>query len=134
MKVSAVISADDSLCSNYATDFFYDNGAGDNACCIYAGFEVVLAVTVKLVDLSVTIIQVTVSVAIVRLEDSAAHMQVTVSAANMWGTIFIVIVQMVVSVAIVQVVFSAVHYVHDCLCCIYVVDSFFYSYEGDSFK
>ena len=128
MKVSVVISAGDSLCSNYATDFFYGNDAGDNVCCIYAGFEVVLAVTVKLVDLSVTIIQVTVSAAIVRLEDSAAHMQVTVSAANMWGTIFIVIVQMVVSVH------SAVHYAHDCLCCIYVVDSFFYSYEGDSFK
>ena len=38
------------------------NYAGDNVCCIYAGFEVVRSVTGMLMDLSVAIMQVTVSV------------------------------------------------------------------------
>ena len=61
-------------------------------------------------------------------------MQVTVSAANMLATVFIVIMQMGVSVAIMQVLISAVHDTHDCFCCNYAVDPFFYSYVGDSFK
>ena len=61
-------------------------------------------------------------------------MQVTVSAANMWTTICIVIMQMGVSVALMQVVFSAVYYTHDCVCCNYAGDSFYYSYVDDSFK
>ena len=68
------------------------------------------------------LLQVTVSVAVVQLECSAAHLQVTVSATNMCLTVFIVIMQMGVSVAIMQVVFSAVHYVHDCVCCNYAGD------------
>ena len=36
----------------------YGNYAGDNICCIYADFEVVLFVTGMLVDLSVAIKQV----------------------------------------------------------------------------
>ena len=68
---------------------FYGNYASDNACWIFAGFEVVLSVTGMLVDLSVAIMQVTVSVAIMQLEVSVAHMQVTVSAKNMWMTIFL---------------------------------------------
>ena len=52
MKVSVVNSAGDSFCWNYETDTFYGNYAGDNVCCIYAGFEVVLSVTDMLVDLS----------------------------------------------------------------------------------
>ena len=46
--------------------------------------QVVIFVTIMLMDLSVAIMQVTVSVAIMQLEVSVAHMQVTVSAANMW--------------------------------------------------
>ena len=123
MKVSVVISAGGSFCCNYATDLcIYGNYASDNACCILAGFQVLLSVTVMLVDLFVTVMQVTVSVAVMQLEVSAAHMQVTVSAANMWVTIFIVIMQMGVSVAIMQVVFSAVHYAHDCVYCNYAGD------------
>ena len=45
---------------------FFGNYAGDNVCCIYADFEVVLSVTGILVDLSVTIMQVKVSVAIMQ--------------------------------------------------------------------
>ena len=48
----------------YATGTFYGNYTGDNVCCIYAGFEVVLFVTGMLVDLSVAVKQVTVPVAI----------------------------------------------------------------------
>ena len=51
----------------------YDNYAGDNICCIYAGFEVVLFVNVMFVDLSVAIKQAIVSVAIMQLEVSRAH-------------------------------------------------------------
>ena len=51
MKVSAINSVGDSFCCNYATDTFDGNYAGD-VCCIYAGFKVVLSVTVMLVDLS----------------------------------------------------------------------------------
>ena len=40
---------------NYVTDTFYGNYAGDNICCIYADFEVVLFVTGVLGDLSVVI-------------------------------------------------------------------------------
>ena len=120
MKVSIIISAGGSFCGNYATDLcIYGNYASDNACCILAGFQVLLSVTVMLVDLFVTIMQVTGSVAVIQLEVSAAHMQVTVSATNMWVTIFIVIRQMGVSVAVTQVVFSAVHYAHGCVCCNY---------------
>ena len=45
--------------------------------------QVVLSVTVTLVDLSVAIMHVTVSVAVIRLEVSAALMQMTVSVAIM---------------------------------------------------
>ena len=55
--------------------------------------QVVLSVTVMLVDLSVAVMQVTVAVVIMQFEVSAALMQVTVSAANKWVTIFIVIMQ-----------------------------------------
>ena len=61
-------------------------------------------------------------------------MQVAVSATKMRATIFVVIMQMGVSVAIMQVVFAALHYVHDCFCCNYAGESFFYSYLGHSFK
>ena len=106
MKVSVVNSAGGSSCWNHEIDIFYGNYAGDNTCCIYPGFEVVLSVTGMLVYFSVAITHGTVSVAIMQLE---------VSAANMWVTIFIVIMQVGVSVAIMQVVFSAVYYAHDCL-------------------
>ena len=49
MKVSVVISAGGS---------FYGNYASDNVCDIFEGFQVLLSVTVMLVDLSVTIMQV----------------------------------------------------------------------------
>ena len=39
IKVSAVNSAGGSFCWNYATDTFYGNYAGENVCCIYAGFN-----------------------------------------------------------------------------------------------
>ena len=122
MKVSVVNSAGSSFCWNYATDTFHGNYVGENACCIYASFEVVLSVTGMLMDLYVVIMQVNVSVAIMQLEVSATHMQVTVSATNIWMTIFIVIMQMGVSVTIMQVVFSAVHYAHDCVYCNYAGD------------
>ena len=113
MKVFVVISAGGSFSCNYATDLcIYGNYANDNACCIFAGFQVLLSITGLLVDLSVTI------------------MQVTVSAANIWVTIFIVIMQMGVSVAIIRVVFFAVHYAHDCFHCYYAGDSD----VGHSFK
>ena len=89
-----------SFCWNYATDTFYGNYANGNACCIFAGFEVVLSVTSMFVDLSVTIMQVSVSIAIMWLEVSAAHMLVTFSAKNMWMLILFVIMQMGVSVTI----------------------------------
>ena len=57
MKVSIVNSAGGSFCWNYAADTFYRNYKSDNACYIFAGFEVVLSVTCILVDLSVTIRQ-----------------------------------------------------------------------------
>ena len=117
MKVSVVNSAGGSFCWNYAADLcIYGNYASDNACSIFAGFQVLHSVTGMLVDLSVTIMQVTVSVAVMQLKVSVAHMQVTVSAANKWLTIFIVII------AIIQVVFSAVHYAHDCGYCNYAGD------------
>ena len=86
MKVSVVNSTGASFYWNYATDTFY----GDNICCIYVGFEMVLFVTVMLVNLSVAIKQVTVFVAIMQLEVSGAHMQVTVSATKIWMTIQLV--------------------------------------------
>ena len=55
--------------------------------CKYA--QVVLSVTVILVDLSVAIMYVTVSVAIIQSDVSAALMQVTVSSSNMWMTILL---------------------------------------------
>ena len=122
MKVSVVNSAGGSFCWNYLRNTFYGNYVGDNVCCIYAVFELVLSVTGMLVDLSVAIMQVTVSVAIMQLEGSAAHMQVTVPAENMCVAIFISIMKMGVSVAIMQVVFSAVHYAHDCVYCNYAGD------------
>ena len=64
VKVSVVNSAGGSFCWNYATDTFYGNYTGDNICCIYAGFEVVLFGTGMLVDLSVAVKQMTVSVAV----------------------------------------------------------------------
>ena len=114
MKVSVVISAGGS---------FYGNYASDNVCDIFEGFQVLLSVTVMLVDLSVTIMQVIVSVAVMLLEVSAAHMQVPVSAANMWVAIFIAIMQMGVSVTVMQVqeVFSAVHHAHDSVYCNYAL-------------
>ena len=50
------------------------------------------------------------------------------------GDNFYMIIQMGVSAAIMLVVFSAVHYADDCVYCNYAVDSFFYSYVGDSVK
>ena len=55
--------------------------------------QVVLSVTVMLVDLLVVIMHVTVSVEIIQLKVSAALMLVTISASNMWVTIFIVFMQ-----------------------------------------
>ena len=78
--------------------------------------QVVLSVTVMLVDLSVRLIQV------------------TVSAANIWVTIFVVIMQVEVSVAIMQVLFCAMHYVHDCFYCNCAGNCFCYSNVGDSFS
>ena len=60
--------------------------AGDNICCIYAGFEVALSVTGMLVDISVAIKNVTVSVSI---EVSAALIQVTVVLLQIWGLQFL---------------------------------------------
>ena len=97
-------SAGGNFCWNYATGTFYGSYAGDNVCCIYAGFEVVLFVTGMLMDLSVAIMQ---------LEASGVHK---------------------IPPVIMQVVFSAVHYAHDCFCCNYAGDSFFYSHVGDGFK
>ena len=74
MKVSVVNSAGGSFCWNYVTGTFYGKYASDNICCIFAGFEAVLSVTIMLVELSVTIVQVTVSVTIIQLEVSGAHM------------------------------------------------------------
>ena len=107
---AGTISASESFCShfcrwqflfNYVTDLcIYGNYASDNACCILAGFQVLLSVTGMLVDLSVTIMQVTVSVVAIQLEISAAHTQVRILG---------------VSVAIMHVVFCAGHYAHDCV-------------------
>ena len=55
--------------------------------------QIVISVTVMLVEISVAIMHVTVSVAIMQLEVSAALIQRTVSASNMWVTIFIVFTQ-----------------------------------------
>ena len=85
---------------------FYGNYAGDNNCCIYGGFEVIISATGMLVDIYVAI------------------MQMTVSTANIWVTIFIVIMQMGASVAIMHVVFSAVDYAHDRFYCNYAGDTF----------
>ena len=57
MKVSVVNSAGGTFCLNHATNTFYGNYASGNVCCIFVGFEVVLAVTFMLVDLSVTIME-----------------------------------------------------------------------------
>ena len=109
-----VNSAGGSLCWNYATDTFYSNYAGTNACCNYAGFEVLLQLCwwcyTYVGGSFVAVIKVTVSVATMQLAVSATHTQVKVSAANMWVTIFIEMMQVGVSVAIMQVVFSTVHY------------------------
>ena len=68
MKLSIVISAGGSLCWNYATDLcIYGSYASDNACCILAGFQVLLSVAGVLGDLSIKIMQVAVSVAVVQL-------------------------------------------------------------------
>ena len=75
--------------------------------------QIVLSVTVALVDLSVEIMNVTVSVAIMKLEVSAALMHVTVSPSNMWVTIFVAFTQVRVYVAIMQMALSAVH---NCFC------------------
>ena len=64
--------------------------------------QVVLSVTVMLVDLSVAIMHVTVSADIVQLEVSAALLQVTFSSSNKWVTIVIVFMQMGISVATLQ--------------------------------
>ena len=50
MKDSVVDSAGGSFCWNYATDAFDGNYAGDNISCFYAGFEVVLPVTVMFLE------------------------------------------------------------------------------------
>ena len=42
VKVSVVNSAGGSFCWNYGTDTSYNNYAGANVCCNYAGFEVLL--------------------------------------------------------------------------------------------
>ena len=51
--------------------------------------QVVLSVTVTMVDLSVSMMPVTLSVAIMQFGVSATLIPVTVSTANMWVTIFI---------------------------------------------
>ena len=71
--------------------------------------QVVLSITVMLLDLSVAIMHVTVSVAISQLEVSAALMQEIDSSLNIWVAMFIVFMEMGVTVAIMQVVPSAVH-------------------------
>ena len=76
--------------------------------------QVVLSVTVMLVDLSAAIMHVTVSLEIIQLEVFAALMQAIVSASNIWVTIFIVFMQVGVSVATMQVVLSAVHNCFSC--------------------
>ena len=114
MKVSAVISAGGSFCCNYAIDLcIYGNYASDKFCCILAGFQGLLSVTVMLVGLSVTIMQVNISVTVMQLEASAG---------NMWVAIFIVIMQMGVSDTMMQVVFSAMHYAHGSVYCNYTGD------------
>ena len=55
MKIFVVNPAGGSFRWNYATDTFYGNYAGDNICCIYAGFDGVLFVTRMLADISVAI-------------------------------------------------------------------------------
>ena len=47
---------------SFGADTFYGNYAGNNVCCIYADFELVLSVTGMLKDISVAIMQVTVSI------------------------------------------------------------------------
>ena len=109
---TGTISASQSFCSqfctggsfswNYGTETFYGNYVGDNNCCIYAGFEVVLSVTGMLVNLCYRYVgesfccnyAVTVCAAIMQLEVSAALLHVTVSAANIRATTFIIIIQM----------------------------------------
>ena len=61
-------------------------------------------------------------------------MQVEVSVTSMWGKLFVVIMQVGVSVTVMQVVFSAVHYAHDCFCCTYTGECFYYRYIDDIFK
>ena len=72
VKVFIVNSAGGSFCWNSGTDTFYGNYAGDNVCCIYAGFQVILSVTGILVDIFIAITQVTGSIAIMQLEVFAA--------------------------------------------------------------
>ena len=55
VKVFVLNSAGGSFCWNYATDNFYSNYAGDNVCWYYV--EVVLFVTVMLVDVSAEFMQ-----------------------------------------------------------------------------
>ena len=69
--------------------------------------QIVLSVTVMLVDLSAAIMHVT--VAIMQLDVSAALIKVTVSASNMRVTSFIIFIQVKVSVAFMQVVLFAAH-------------------------
>ena len=76
--------------------------------------QVLVFVTVMLVDLSFVIMHVTGSVAIIQLEVFAALLQVAVSALNMWVTIFIAFMQVGVPTAIMQVLLSAVH---SCIYC-----------------
>ena len=71
--------------------------------------QIVLSVTVMLVNLSAAIMHVTAFVPIMQLEVPATLMQVTVSGSNKWVAFFIVFMEVGVSDAITEVVPSAVH-------------------------
>ena len=90
--------------------------------------QIVVSVTVLLMDLSAAIMHVTVSVAINQLELSATLMQVTVSASM---TIFILFMQVGVSVAIMQVDLFCIAQLFLLLNAGYCVC---YSYASETFK
>ena len=118
VNVSVINSAGGSIFRNYGTDTFYGNYAGDNVCCIYAGFEVVLSVTGMLADLSVPLIpfpwmiqvisglQLCMWLLLLQLRSYKLLQHLwkwQPSAANMWVTICIVIMQIGDSVEIIAI-------------------------------
>ena len=86
--------------------------------------QVILSVTVMLVDLSLAIKQVTVSVANIVSSFCSEYMGDNFYCNYAGGSLCFNM----------QVVFSAVHYAHDCFCCSYAGDCLCYSYVGDSLK